>query len=262
MHIVFETLNFLRSTDSDQLNASEKLLLVFLAAHQGRCGIFPSTQILAKEMKVSVRYITILLTSLVQKKIIKREQSAGEVNTYSLLFSQTPEQQFGSNEVDTPELQFTPPPNTCSGYLRTIVQGSLYIYITNLITELITQTKKPVLVEEKVLLPEWLPIPVWESFIEHRKEIKAPMSIRAQRLMMGQLQKLRMEGTDIVESLNQSIMNGWKGVFPVRQTNGQAKESYLDKIKRAVEERANRHAHGSSFCEIPSYLAGGLDAKH
>jgi len=263
VHIVFETLNFLRSAESDQLNANEKLLLIFLAAHQGRCGIFPSTQVLAKEMKVTVRYITILLSSLVEKKIIEREQSSGVVSNYRLLYAHTPEHQFGTQEDDTPEQVFTPPPNCSSVYLRTVVRGYFYIYITKLITELITQSKKPVIQEEIIELPVWLSSSDWQSFIEHRREIKSPMSLRAQRLIIKQLQKFKDDGQNVEDVLNQSIMNGWKGVFPIRQVNGQVKkESYHDKLTEALNRRIQRKANGGSIYEVPGYMADQMDSKH
>ena len=67
--------------------------------------------------------------------------------------------------------------------------------------------------------PEWLNSDVWDTFVEHRKKLKAPMTERAKTLLIKKTEKL--EG-DNIEILNQSIENGWKGVFAIKgaQTKG------------------------------------------
>jgi len=59
IHVVFQVLNFLRSINSTEhaIIANDKLLLVFLAAHQGEYGIFPNQQTLANELHLTVRHI-------------------------------------------------------------------------------------------------------------------------------------------------------------------------------------------------------------
>lgn len=59
------------------------------------------------------------------------------------------------------------------------------------------------------------------TFIKYRKSIKAPMTARARDLMLKSLEELA-PGDDAtkVKILNQSIMNGWKGVFTL---NGKEK---------------------------------------
>lgn len=56
-----------------------------------------------------------------------------------------------------------------------------------------------------------------EDFKEFRKSIKSPMTDHAVKLLRGQLNKLapNNEGQQIA-ILNQSIMNGWKGVFALK----------------------------------------------
>lgn len=63
--------------------------------------------------------------------------------------------------------------------------------------------------------------PTIESFIEMRKKIKAPMTDDAIRLMLKKVNK--MAGGDVAKSraiMEQSIMNSWKGVFPLRDSAG------------------------------------------
>ncbi len=42
------------------------------------------------------------------------------------------------------------------------------------------------------------------------------MSARAQKLAIDELEKLKSQGHDPVACINQSILNGWKGIFPVK----------------------------------------------
>jgi hypothetical protein len=65
-------------------------------------------------------------------------------------------------------------------------------------------------------LPDWLPADVWKDFIDFRKKIKAPLTDRACELIIDKLSKLRAEGYDPTDVLNQSIVCGWKGVFEVK----------------------------------------------
>ncbi|MGM0783869.1 MAG: hypothetical protein ACQEUM_07140 [Pseudomonadota bacterium] len=65
-------------------------------------------------------------------------------------------------------------------------------------------------------LPDWLSADQWAEFVKHRKQLKAPMSGLAQTKAIAKLGKLRDEGSDPAAVLEQSIVNGWKGVFPVK----------------------------------------------
>ena len=66
------------------------------------------------------------------------------------------------------------------------------------------------------VLPENIDSDTWKAFIEHRKKLKAPMTDRAKSLMVNKLNKLNGNPNDI---LNQSIENGWKGVFDLKENN-------------------------------------------
>jgi hypothetical protein len=54
------------------------------------------------------------------------------------------------------------------------------------------------------------------DFIEFRKKIKAPMTDRAIKLLIGELNKLSNDSNEQILIINQSIMKGWKGVFPLK----------------------------------------------
>lgn len=56
-----------------------------------------------------------------------------------------------------------------------------------------------------------------EDFIAFRKGIKAPMSDKAVELMLKKLDDMTRDNDEKIAILEQSIVNGWKGVFPLRQ---------------------------------------------
>ena len=55
-----------------------------------------------------------------------------------------------------------------------------------------------------------------QEFIVFRKKIKKPMTDHAVKLMLSKLNKLASSTAEQVEILNQSILNGWQGIFPLK----------------------------------------------
>lgn len=64
-----------------------------------------------------------------------------------------------------------------------------------------------------------------ESYLEHRKKIKKPMTDNAIKLLLGNLDKLASNDTDKIAILEQSIFNGWQGVFPLKNDLNSYKQS-------------------------------------
>lgn len=55
------------------------------------------------------------------------------------------------------------------------------------------------------------------EFVAHRKSIKKPMSDHAVKLMISKLKKMTSNVDEQVEIINQSIVNGWQGIFPLKE---------------------------------------------
>ena len=75
------------------------------------------------------------------------------------------------------------------------------------------------------------------SFIEFRKGIKKPMTDHAVNLLMKKLNGMTLSIPEQIEIINQSIMNGWQGVFPLKdKQQGQAiKQGNYQKPSRAEQ---------------------------
>jgi len=56
-----------------------------------------------------------------------------------------------------------------------------------------------------------------KDFAEMRKSIKKPMTEKAMKLMMIELNKCADNDADKIAVLNQSIVNSWQGVFPLKK---------------------------------------------
>jgi hypothetical protein len=67
------------------------------------------------------------------------------------------------------------------------------------------------------VLPEWMPLPQWNAFLDYRKQSKKRMTPYAQSLAIEVLADLRSQGHDPASVLKQSILNGWTGLFPFRK---------------------------------------------
>ncbi len=72
-------------------------------------------------------------------------------------------------------------------------------------------------------LPDWLNKETWDAFLEMRKGKKATPTPHAIVLLINELEKFKLAGDDPNEVLNRSIMNGWKGVFPLNKQEARAK---------------------------------------
>jgi len=70
--------------------------------------------------------------------------------------------------------------------------------------------------KEIFILPEWIDKDTWGAFLEMRKKKNAVPTERAKQLLVKELEKLRSEGYDPNEVLNQSIMRNYTGVFPLK----------------------------------------------
>src|ERR1039458_1948518 len=69
-------------------------------------------------------------------------------------------------------------------------------------------------------LPEWIDQKTWQEFEEMRHTIKAPMTDRARVLIIADLDTLRHEGQNVIKVLEQSIVSCWRGVFALKNGNG------------------------------------------
>jgi predicted phage replisome organizer len=64
------------------------------------------------------------------------------------------------------------------------------------------------------------------SFVEFRKSIKKPMTDRAIELLIKKLNGMTLDIDEQIEIINQSIMNGWQGIFPLTEKKQPIRSNY------------------------------------
>lgn len=76
VHTVFQVLNFLRSPDSKQykLTPVDQLILIYLANHEGKNGIYPSQATLAHDLNIKERHLRDKLVNLRNTGLIMYEK--------------------------------------------------------------------------------------------------------------------------------------------------------------------------------------------
>jgi hypothetical protein len=82
--------------------------------------------------------------------------------------------------------------------------------------------------------PAWLDTETWRAYLEYRRQARKPMTEHAQRLALKRLDELRAQGHDPRAVIEQSILNGWQGLFPLRQDRGAAVDT-AEAVRRAAE---------------------------
>lgn len=98
-------------------------------------------------------------------------------------------------------------------------------------------------INEPINQPEWLDPQAWDGFVAMRKKIKKPLSGRALELALKSLAKMREEGQDPNAVLDQSTMNCWQGLFPVKGEPASAGQM----PKRMSDAAAQTLANGASL---------------
>lgn len=101
-------------------------------------------------------------------------------------------------------------------------------------------------------LPDWIPADAWGGYVAMRKQIKKPLTDYAQKLAIGKLQDLMLQGQSVQAVLEQSIFNSWQGLFAIKAEpqqqaallRGQPTRLALVDQQRVNTDEANRLLFG------------------
>ncbi len=91
-----------------------------------------------------------------------------------------------------------------------------------------------------VEVPDWIPGEAWADWTDHRKSLRKPLTPKAAELAIRTLEALRREGQSPKRVIEQSIANGWTGLFPLKTHSGAAHETPR-RLSAAERVRANCH---------------------
>lgn len=70
------------------------------------------------------------------------------------------------------------------------------------------------------------------GYVEMRKTIKKPLTDKALKMIITKLDKLGKTTPEKIEIVNQSVMNSWQGIFPLKQQYKNSKEVKKDFTER------------------------------
>lgn len=79
-------------------------------------------------------------------------------------------------------------------------------------------------------LPLFVDSQIFKDFINHREEIKKPMTQNAVNATIKKLCVFHSKGYDCNEILNNSIANGWQGIFEPQQKNPNANKTLIQRL--------------------------------
>lgn len=69
------------------------------------------------------------------------------------------------------------------------------------------------------------------AFVEYRKSVKKPMTDHAVKLLLSKLNGMTTYIPEQIEILNQSIVNGWQGIFPLKDNQPVRQGGYQKQTK-------------------------------
>lgn len=67
-------------------------------------------------------------------------------------------------------------------------------------------------------LPEWVPIVLWNAWVEHRRKMRKPLTEMAMSLAVKKLDRFRSQGYTPELILEAAVEGGWQGLFLPRNT--------------------------------------------
>lgn len=80
-----------------------------------------------------------------------------------------------------------------------------------------TTTNKNVKNEKNIIYPDFLPVDLFNDFLEMREKIKKPATENAVKLLLGKLEKFHQQGLDITAIIQNSLVNNWQDLFAPKE---------------------------------------------
>lgn len=112
-------------------------------------------------------------------------------------------------------------------------------------------------------IPGWLDPEAWAAFCDMRKAKgrRAPFTVAAAKRVLFELDRMRQRGQNPTEVLWQSVINGWSGVFDVKQPANSEPQGVAEG-RRWLQERDRAAAEAVSPPDQVRQLAERLRRVH
>lgn len=114
-------------------------------------------------------------------------------------------------------------------------------------------------------LPETIPFDVWDMWCEHReakaKDGDAPWTRPAAKVSIKRLVKLLAEGQSPEATIEEAVLRGWTGLFPVREQSAGAAAESLPEKWWTTESGITQRAAQLGITRKPNQLLEQFKAK-
>lgn len=198
----------------ENLSWTEKILLVEIDSLDGEKGCFALNEHFASHLGISKDRVSKLINGLVEKgyltsEIIYRENSKiikSRILHTTIGYSRKQLEGIGENNYT--------PPGENNQENNTLINNTTNNTFNNIKKEK-KKSEFDVIIQNYTDNEEFQRV-IYE-FVKMRKAIKAPMTSNALKLMLKKLDKLETDVYLKVDILEQSIMNSWKGIFPLKK---------------------------------------------
>lgn len=106
-------------------------------------------------------------------------------------------------------------------------------------------------------IPDWVPVEPWNAFVQMRKDKRAPLTARAVKLTLRDLEKWMHTGQDPGAILDKSTQHCWTGIFELKDDrrgtgnfSGQSAVDPRDGFTRSLHDDLYAH-HAEGTAEQP-----------
>ena len=220
---------------SENLKANTKILLLILISYENEAEgySYPSQTRLLKETGLSKTTLLKCLNELEEKRYIIRVKEKGENNKYYI---------SSSVKIDTDTSIKNSTTTSAKNDTTTSTKNSTLKELNkNIKKEKEKKTDLDKIIE--VYTSNDLLVEALKDFIKMRKAIKRPLTDRAMKGILSKLNNFTVDDLEKIEILENSIVNCWQGIFPLKEkapiaAGGQRKNNFNSSICNKVNSNA------------------------
>lgn len=244
MSQLLNTVLFLRnSSKSSNLSSTHRLVLLVLAGRIGNNEDTWITQsVLAKECALQRRRLQYILQDLRDRNLISYGLT-GRNNRYKLTLEHAHSSAPIIHDMCTPvHINMCTPVRISSSEK---IAASPVVEPKKRPPEKPKEKEKVTIKakEKEFVLPECINKNDWHDLLMHRREIGKPVKATGRKRLVAHLIKLKDAGQNISEMIDQTISNGWQGIFEVKKK----KPSFEQSVPVVT---INRYANLPDYTEI------------
>lgn len=204
-----------------QMSPTQKSVLISLADQANDQGVcWPAISTIVARTCLSERAVRNALRDLEASGLIQSQHRGGTSSSYLI----TPRQEMPPRHDVPPRQQVPPTPARAAPHPGTTCRLPRHDVPPNRKepSENRKGTKSKGADAPAVVVPDWIPGDAWTDWVSHRKSLRKPLTPKAAELAIRTLDDLRQQRQSPQAVIEQSIANGWTGLFPLKSQPGAA----------------------------------------